>query len=391
MTVLAEEIETPGDGPDPRADHERRQPGAVGARRRRASSARSARSTSWSSIDPYLNETTRLAHVILPPTSPLERSHYDVALNAFAVRNVAKYSPPLFERAGRRAPRLGDLPRAVARLGAARRLGRLARVVERVLGRLGPEAIVDLALRTGPHGGCCGCRSRSCARAPHGLDLGPLEPRLPGRLAHAATAGSSSRRATLPRRPAAPRAPARGAAAPPAARADRPPPPAQQQLVDAQQRAAREGAAALHAADPPRRRRARAGSSTAAARAGRRPRRGAIELPVEVTDEMMRGVVSVPHGWGHGRSGVAAARRGARRRARASTTSSIRARIDELSGTSALTGQPVEVAPHDEARSRAVRQDRRGGAARGDRRLLRPRVRRRDDRLHVRRARTAST
>src|SRR5205085_2853524 len=50
------------------------------------------------SIDPYLNETTRFAHVILPPTSPLERAHYDAALNAFAVRNVAKYSPPLFER-----------------------------------------------------------------------------------------------------------------------------------------------------------------------------------------------------------------------------------------------------------------------------------------------------
>ena len=50
------------------------------------------------SIDLYLNETTRHAHLILPPTSPLERSHYDVALSGFAVRNVAKYSPALFPK-----------------------------------------------------------------------------------------------------------------------------------------------------------------------------------------------------------------------------------------------------------------------------------------------------
>jgi anaerobic selenocysteine-containing dehydrogenase len=72
--------------------------------------------------------------------------------------------------------------------------------------------------------------------------------------------------------------------------------------------------------------------------------RGAIELPVEVTDAMMRGVVSVPHGWGHGRPGV-------KLRVAASVPGvSVNdivdpARIDELSGTSALTGQPVEVTP----------------------------------------------
>jgi anaerobic selenocysteine-containing dehydrogenase len=71
---------------------------------------------------------------------------------------------------------------------------------------------------------------------------------------------------------------------------------------------------------------------------------GAIELPVEITDAMMPGVVSVPHGWGHARPGtrlqVAAQVSGA------SINDVIDpARIDELSGTSALTGQPVEVQP----------------------------------------------
>ena len=84
-------------GPDPRADHDRRQPGAVDARRRPAR-RRARHARLHGQRRPLLNETTRHAHVILPPPSPLERSHYDAALYAFAVRNVAKYSPPVFER-----------------------------------------------------------------------------------------------------------------------------------------------------------------------------------------------------------------------------------------------------------------------------------------------------
>ena len=72
-------------------------------------------------------------------------------------------------------------------------------------------------------------------------------------------------------------------------------------------------------------------------------RAGAIELPVEITDTMMRGVVSVPHGWGHGRSGIRL------QVATATPGQSVNdiidpSVIDELSGTSALTGQPVDVA-----------------------------------------------
>jgi hypothetical protein len=67
-------------------------------------------------------------------------------------------------------------------------------------------------------------------------------------------------------------------------------------------------------------------------------------VPVEVTDEMMRGVVSVPHGWGHNRAG--ARLRIAAEHAGESVNDIIDStRIDALSGTSALTGQPVEVAP----------------------------------------------
>jgi anaerobic selenocysteine-containing dehydrogenase len=73
-------------------------------------------------------------------------------------------------------------------------------------------------------------------------------------------------------------------------------------------------------------------------------RAGTITLPVEVTDAMMRGVVSVPHGWGHSRQGTRL--RVATEHAGESVNDIVDpAIIDELSGTSALTGQPVEVRP----------------------------------------------
>ena len=130
-----------------------------------------------------------------------------------------------------------------AALGARLRLPLGKRLVERVLGRLGPEAILDVGLRIGPH-----------RLTPEAAARRPARPR--SRSARAAAARPArharqdrrARAAHLPRRPAAPRA--RGRAARP--RDDRPPPPALEQLVAAQQRAAREGPAALHAADPSR-------------------------------------------------------------------------------------------------------------------------------------------
>ena len=288
------------------------------------------------SIDPYLNETTRFAHVILPPTSPLERSHYDVALNAFAVRNVAKYSPPLFERA-ESARHDWEICLALwTRLGTVGKLGGLARLLERGLGKLGPELIVDLALRTGPHR----LSLAKLKKAEHGMDLGPLVPRLPARL------GTPGKRVQL-----APEAliadlsrleqrwgGAAGAGA---------------GLVLIGRRHLRSNNSWMHNSErlvkgPPRctlmihpedaapRRLVDGG------RARVTTRTGAIELPVEVTDAVMRGVVSVPHGWGHGRAGV---RLSVAARAPGASVNDIvdPARVDELSGTSALTGQPVEV------------------------------------------------
>ena len=62
-------------------------------------------------VDIYVNETTRHADVILPPTTILERDHYDLVFHGLAVRNTARFTPAVFDKPRGRPPRLGDLPR----------------------------------------------------------------------------------------------------------------------------------------------------------------------------------------------------------------------------------------------------------------------------------------
>ncbi|MEO6776219.1 MAG: molybdopterin oxidoreductase family protein [Kofleriaceae bacterium] len=286
------------------------------------------------SIDPYLNETTRFAHVVLPPASPLERSHYDAALFALSVRNVAKYSPAVFERP---ADARHDWEICLAlwtRMRAPRWLGGLA---ERVVGKLGPEALLDAALRLGPWGlrrGRAGLTLDKLRAAPHGVDLGALTRRLPERLnSGVVELAPAVYLADLPRL---------------AARFDRP----ADGLVMIGRRHLRSNNSWMHNSErlvkgPPRctlmihpsdaaaRGLVEGGTATVATT------RGSIALPVEITDTMMPGVVSVPHGWGHHRNTRL-------RVANANPGESLNdildpALTDQLSGTSALNGQPVEV------------------------------------------------
>jgi anaerobic selenocysteine-containing dehydrogenase len=342
VSVLAEEIETPGNGAD-----------KVQVRALITSAGNPVLSTPGGprleaaldtldfmvSIDPYLNETTRHAHVILPPTSPLERSHYDAALYAFAVRNVAKYSPPTFER---KPDARHDWEICLAlwrRLGTQSKVPGI-RVAERVVGKLGPEAVIDIALRTGPYGlGRGGLSIAKLRRHPHGIDLGPLEPRLPARL------GTSDKKVHL--------APEVYLAD--LARLERALGKAPTGLVMIGRRDLRSNNSWMHNSQrlvkgPPRctllihpdDALARGLADGATAKVS--TKKGAIELPVEITADVMPGVVSVPHGWGHGRPGVKL--RVARSVPGVSVNDIIDpARIDELSGTSALSGQPVDVGP----------------------------------------------
>lgn len=136
------------------------------------------------SVDIFLNETTRHADVILPPTSALERDHYDLIFHAFAVRNTARFSPaviapPKDARHDWQVMRdlaLGLTSRRETRTG--KKAGLLARAKREVRLRTSPTLMLDLLLRRGP----AKLSVRALKKAPDGIDLGPLEPRLPGRL-----------------------------------------------------------------------------------------------------------------------------------------------------------------------------------------------------------------
>ena len=136
------------------------------------------------SVDIYLNETTRHADVVLPPTTALERDHYDLVFHALAVRNTARFSPAVIEPAKgarhdwqiMRDLALGLLARREARTG--RKPGLQARVKRELRLRTSPTVMVDLLLRRGP----AKLSVRALRKQPDGVDLGPLEPRLPQRL-----------------------------------------------------------------------------------------------------------------------------------------------------------------------------------------------------------------
>src|SRR5690606_29559525 len=104
------------------------------------------------SVDFYLNETTRHAHIILPPTGPLEHSHYDLAFHLMAIRNTVKYSPPLFEPApdSRHDWQIfNELTRRLGRQDLPSRLA--AEAGYRVMNQLGAAGLIDLLLRLGPY------------------------------------------------------------------------------------------------------------------------------------------------------------------------------------------------------------------------------------------------
>jgi anaerobic selenocysteine-containing dehydrogenase len=318
------------------------------------------------SVDPYINETTRHADLVLPPTSPLEHGHYDVALAGFAVRNVAKYSPALF------APPPGSLHDHEILAEIALRLRtqsglerRLAAVRGSVARRLGPDGVVDWMLRTGRYGQHNRGSLRMLARlpgfaamrrqlenpdrrpeglgvsrllaSPHGVDLGPLEPCLSRRLA------TPDKRIRLAPQPYV-------ADLIRAAQSLAEPIP---DLVLIGRRHVRSNNSWLHNSRRLVKGKPRCtlmihpeDASSRGIADGQtvilRSRVGVLHVAAEVTADMMPGVVSLPHGWGHDRPGV--------RLGVASRTPGVSINdviddqfIDALTGTAVLNGTPVTV------------------------------------------------
>lgn len=305
------------------------------------------------SVDCYRNETTRFADFILPPTGGLEHDHYDIIFHHFAVRNTAKYSPAVFDRP---AGALHDWEIFVAlgrRLRARLRplagrppLQRLqAWLKDELLLRLPPHRLLDQALKRGPYGrrGAEKLSLRKLRATPHGVDLGPLRPELPRRLCtpdRRIHALNDALRAELARYDAL--LAAQQAEAPRGG-----------ELWLIGRRHVRSNNSWMHNAQrlvkgKPRHQLFMHPDDLAArgiadgARVRVASRVGEIEVEVQATADIMRGVVSLPHGWGHARAGVQ--QRVATRQAGQSVNDLTDEReLDRLSGNAALNGLPVTV------------------------------------------------
>ncbi len=367
VSALAEEIDTPGDG-QVRAliTH------AGNPLLSTPNSDRLARAVEgldfMLAIDIYVNETTRHADVILPAPDPLEKPHYDLALYQLAARNVANYSPAILESelpsewevlarltgiiSGQGPDVDVDVVDSMA-IGAmvAREVGdthsRIAgrdpgEILAELEPRRGPERILDLLLRVGDYGDAFGDQPDGLTLArleenPHGIDLGPLAPRMPDVLR---TASGKIELAPEPITADVARLEASLAAAAP-------------EMVLVGRRQLRSNNSWMHNLEPLVKGKerctaqmhpddaARLGLSEGAA-AVLRSAAGRVEAPVEITDSVMPGVVSLPHGWGHDQPGTRMAVAGAHHGVNSNVLADESA-VEPVSGNAVLNGIPVEV------------------------------------------------
>ena len=252
------------------------------------------------SVDMYVTETTRHADIILPPVSHLERDDLDIVFPYFSVRNNLRWSPKVFEPPADSLTDWSIILRLAAELpGGA--VGGAVRPALRAISGVVPDTLVTSALvATGPQGplrrGRNGITAAAARRARGGLDLGALEPRLPGILR------TRDRRVQLAP-PTLLEAAGRLADHAPEATGDY-----DLQLIG--RRHLRSNNSWLHNIESMVKGRDRCTvmlhPDDAAARGLAdgdhvvvSSRVGAIELPLEASEDMRPGVVSIPHGWGH--------------------------------------------------------------------------------------------
>jgi anaerobic selenocysteine-containing dehydrogenase len=355
VAALAEEILTPGDGQIRALVTAAGNPVISTPNGRQLESALESLDF-MVSVDFYLNETTRHAHLILPPTSALERDHFDLIFHVLAIRNTVKYSKPLFEKPRGALHDFEIFNRLGARLESidpTRRPKGLARWISSVLT---PKRSVALGIRFGSRGAGWNPLSRrltlsKVAANPHGIDLGALESCLPGRLQ------TKDKRIDLAPKPLV--ADLRRLAKSLVKEQARSPDSFRligrrdlrtnnswlhnsRRFVKGPKRCT----LLMHPDDASARRLAAGDIATVTSRSG------SIEIAVEPSHEMMRGVVSIPHGWGHHRPGIRL--RVAQEHAGVSVNDlTDETFIDELCGNSALNG--VEVTVHQAAIARPTK------------------------------------
>ncbi|WP_396589251.1 molybdopterin-dependent oxidoreductase [Bermanella sp. R86510] len=129
-------------------------------------------------IDYYLNETTRHADIILPPVSPLERDHYDLSFHNLAVHNSAKYSQPFIKKNKKQKHDWQIYLALHKRL--KKDASKKDKLMRRLTSLLGPQFLLNAMLKRGPYG----LTLKKLKKNPHGLDLGPLVSGLPKVIKH---------------------------------------------------------------------------------------------------------------------------------------------------------------------------------------------------------------
>jgi anaerobic selenocysteine-containing dehydrogenase len=323
------------------------------------------------SVDPYLNETTRHAHVVLPPPSPLTRSHCDLALSRLAIHNHVRWSPAIFEPAG---PSEGEILARLALIAAgqgaaadprfvfqqteqhlikvaiannAALAGKSTDDIASALEATDPlDRCLEVMIRAGAYGDAFGAAPDGLTFArlrdnPHGIDLGPLEPSLPGRLKTA-----SGRVELLPDLIKSDLARLEATLSSPS------PAP---ELVLIGRRDLRSNNSWMHNIPLLIKGKPRCTLQIHPEDAARmsvlngamvrvQSSVGQVLVPAELTEKVMRGVVSLPHGYGHDRPGtrqrVATANPGVNVNLLTDTHT-----LDPLSGNAVLNGIPVTVTP----------------------------------------------
>jgi anaerobic selenocysteine-containing dehydrogenase len=363
MSCLAEEIQTPGQGQVKALITVSSNPALSSPNGERLAAAMEQLEF-MVSLDIYLNETSRHADVVLPGTSPLEDSHYDVAFAQLSYRNHARYSHPVFQPEAGHPEEWQVLLRLIGIVqgkGAAADIDRIDdellmddlrrttgphadQIFKALSHRRGVERLLDLGLRSGPYGDQFGAKPAGLnldkvKAAEGGIDLGALAPRVPEVLR------TPSGKIEL---------------APPmlvddlrrvASDLERPAPElviiGRRQLhgnnswmhnLPVLAKGAAQCTALVNPADAARLG-LEDGGRARIAHDGR-----TIEVEVEISDEMMPGVISLPHGWGHDQPGsrlkVAAANPGGNLNALMDEN-----RRDPLSGNAVLSGMEVEMTP----------------------------------------------
>jgi anaerobic selenocysteine-containing dehydrogenase len=320
--AMAEEMETPGEGQIKALFVLAGNPVLSSPNGRRLDAALDALELIVS-IDIYMNETARKAHYILPPAGPLEKDHYGMFLLPIAVRNFANYSPAILDMD---ADTLADWE--ILR-------GLAAAIEEREPAGATPPEILDAMLQSGPYQ----TSLADLAANPSGIDFGALNAGMfPARLKTKTATIDCARPemiADLDR--------LRASAAP------------DDNLRLIGRRHVRSCNSWLHNSarlvkgpdrctmmiNPLDARARNLGDGSIAEVSSRV---GSIQIPVEVTDDVMPGVISIPHGWGHGLPGVRMSVAGAHAGVSINDLTD-EAEIDPISGNAALSGIAVEVRP----------------------------------------------